>query len=173
MIRRVLPLLALLFGGSLFATPALHHFATSLAEADYNVEAKRLEVALSMNPADLEWVLSRRAGKRISLEHTEGVEELVSEYLRGVFFARLGSGELAKQHWVGLELDPKFAWAYFELELPNGLERVRLTNRIMLRWERDQVNTVNLRVAKEKRTLSFDRRQPSLPLGEEVKPDKD
>lgn len=144
-----------------FAAPAVHHFATSLAEADYNPETKRLEVALSLQSSDLEWVLSRRAEKRVSLETTPKVDELVEAYIKEVFHAKLEGGDAASFTWIGKELEPRVIWIFFELDLPDGLAGVELTNRVLMKWERDQVNTVNLRAKGRNWTLSFDRRQTS------------
>jgi len=162
--RSVLTLFCLLCSGFAFATPVVHHFASSLAEVEYNAETKRLEVALSMAPADLEWVLSRRAEKRVSLEHTDGVDTLVEDYLEEVFRATHPKHGKAPLTWIGKEFEGQLIWLFFELELPHGPKGVELSNRVLLRWERDQVNTVNLRLSGRNRTLTFDRRHTSLPI---------
>ena len=70
------------------ATPAAvaapHPFHVTIAEADYNEESGKLEVALRIyNPGDLEEALGRRAGERVDLERTENVDDLIVAYLRG------------------------------------------------------------------------------------------
>ncbi len=161
---RLLVLCLFLLGSVAYAAPTLHHFATSLAEADYNEDTKQLEVGLSMKPSDLEWVLSRREGKRIDLERTADVDALIQSYLNDVFRITGADCEPVPCTWVGKEVETKVTWLYFEFALPDGLEGVELRNRILMRWERDQVNTVNLNHNGDRRTLTFDRRHSTQAL---------
>lgn len=169
---RILVGLVFLLAAS-FASPALHHYATSLAEADYNTETKSLEVALSLQSSDLEWVLSRRAEKRVSLETTPKVDLLIEAYIKEVLAAKLADGTAASFTWIGKEMEPGVVWIFFELGLPDGLAGVELTNRTFIKWERDQINTVNLRADGRSRTLTFDRRHPSQLLVPGSGDDKD
>jgi len=171
--RRALTFCLLLLWTASLAAPAVHHFATSLTEADYNAETKRVEVALSVMSSDLEWVLSRRAGKRVSLEHTPKVDALLETYLNEVFHAKLKSGDTAVMTWVGKEFETSLVWLFFELDLPKGTQGVRLTNRVLMKWERDQINTVNLRSTGRNRTLTFDRQHATQPLDRERDGDED
>jgi len=163
--RFLLLTVLLLTGAALASPPAAHHFSRTLAEADYNRESKKLEVALSIAPHDLEWVLTQRRGKRVDLERTPGAEDFVLEYLSEVFSIKNAAGDKVDLDWIGMEVHTKVAWLYFEVDLPDGLEKVQLTNRILLRWERDQVNTVNLTDGETRATLTFDRHETRQLLG--------
>ena len=59
--------LALGLGGAAPAAEGVHPFHVTLAEAEYNAESRRLEVALRVyHPLDLETALTRRAGRTSS-----------------------------------------------------------------------------------------------------------
>ena len=164
--NRVAVWIVLLLSCASFVTPsAAHHFARTLAEVDYNAETKKLEVALSIKPSDLEWVLTQRAGKDVDLEHTKGVEDLVAEYLEEMFRVKNKRGQVQDHTWIGMEVHPQVAWLYFEVDLPDGVEKAKLSHRVLFRWERDQVNTVKLRVGDRRETLTFDRRNATQKLG--------
>lgn len=165
MIRLVTLALLVLSTWSFVAPAPVHHFARTLAEVDYNEETHKLEIAMSIKPSDLEWVLTRRAGKPVDLEQTKNAEELVAEYLEEVFRVKNKSGKLRDHIWVGMEVAPQVVWVYFEVDLPDGLSGAKLTHRVLLDWERDQVNTVKLRVGERRETLTFDRRNATQKLG--------
>jgi len=59
--------------------------------------------------------------------------------------------------WVGKEVSSKEAWLYFEISRPQGIEGLKLLNRIFLEIIPDEVNTVRVRHGKQRVTLRFDR----------------
>lgn len=140
------------------ATGAAHPFHVTLAEAEYNVESGRLEVALRIyNPADLERVLGLIAGHRVDLEATPGVDRLIRDYLERQFVVESPDGRPAGLTWVGKEVDLKTAWLYFEVDLPDGPEGVAFRDRLLFEVEPDQVNTINFRSGDRRGTLRFTR----------------
>lgn len=142
-----------------FGLPAsAHPFHITLAEAEYNAETGKLEVALRIyHPTDLEEALSRRAGRRINLEKTEGADDLIMQYLRENFVIEPPGGKPAPLEWVGKEVSLKTAWLYFEVPLPGGPEGVAFRNRLLFDVERDQSNTIVFKQGERRASLRFSR----------------
>jgi hypothetical protein len=64
---------------------AAHKFHTSFAEAAYNARTRSLEVTLRTFPDDLENILGKRSGKRMSLDRKREVEPHIAGLLAGDF----------------------------------------------------------------------------------------
>jgi hypothetical protein len=133
----------------------VHPFHITMAEAEFNPETNRLEVALRVyHPTDLEAALSRRAGAKVDLEKTGKVDDLILAYLREAFVATPeGAKEPARIEWVGKEVSLKTAWLYFEVDLPAGIDGTTFKNRLLFEVERDQANTIVFRDATRRASL--------------------
>lgn len=137
--RGVIALLLCLAAGPLSA----HPFHASVAEAEFNPSTGTLEVALQVHPPDFQRALRRRRpGLRLT---DERLEAEAARYLGEVFRVLTPGGERAPLRWVGLEPGIRATWCYFEFPLPDGLEGIRIDNRIFFEFESRQVNTINLR----------------------------
>ena len=150
---------------------AMHPFHITIAEADYNAESGRLEVALRIyNPGDLEEALGLRAGERVNLETTEGVDDLIAEYLDEHLIVERPDGEKAMIEWVGKEVTVKTAWLYFEIPLPEGPEGSTFTNTLLFEVEPDQANTMVFGRGDNRASLRFTSERRTLTLGEDEEP---
>ena len=134
-----------------------HPFHATYTEVDWNAGKKVLEVALRVQPEDLERVLRARAKRRVNLETTKGVDTLIQQYLGEVFLILPTPAKAKSLRWVGKEVSSKEAWLYFEIPRPEGIENLKLLNRIFLEILPDQVNTVRFREGKKRKTLIFNR----------------
>lgn len=157
-----------LFGLGLLAVLAIttplqaHPFHATYAEVDWNETGKVLEVALRVQPEDLERILSLRAKRRIDIEKTKGVDKLIHKYLTEVFVVEQKGAEqksvnMPTLRWVGKEVSAKEAWLYFEVPRPAGVKDLKMLNQIFFEILSDQVNTVRFRQGKKRITLRFDR----------------
>ena len=133
-----------------------HPFHVSLAEVEWNARSGKLEVAVRVDPFDLERVLQQRAGRLIHLEkETEAqLDVLLRDWVADVFriegraAARGGRRVVARLEWVGHEQTPRFVWLYFELEFPCDVQAFEVTQAMFLDGVSQQVNTVTLRVGR-------------------------
>ena len=141
----------LLLSGSALAHP--RH--ASIAEAEWNAKTGRLEIALQVNPVDLEQALRRIADRPVDLDRSAGIDRLMQKYLRRSFIAKEADGKPAKLVWVGHEVDLKNAWLYFEVPLKKGPENVTFGVAFFLELLPDQTNTINFRVGKLRKSLTF------------------
>jgi len=142
---------------ALAPTAVAHKYYTSLARVEYNAEGKTVEISLRVFADDLELALTRRAGRRVSLERTKDAEQLVLAYLRETFQIRNREGEAKPLRWVGLELRSGVAWLYFEAEMPEGLSGARLRAHVLFELFPEQVNTVSVRYPGARADLVFAR----------------
>jgi len=146
---------------SLGAQPAAHPAHATLAQAEFNARTSSLEVALRIDPFDLERVLTAIEGEPVDLDTTENVDELVVAYLNATFV--LQSAEDAdpfELDWVGKEVFVHTAWLYFELPLERDPAGLLLTNRVLFELPDDQLNTVNFRHGERLKTLRHTRETP-------------
>lgn len=165
MIRATLTLLAtaLLVG---WGSPArAHPYHTTIAEADWNAESGRLEVALRLLPADLERALEAHVGQASpaaapTTDDQATLDDHILGWLGQGFRLIPDGGEPAPILWVGKEVSIEHVWLYFEIPLADGLEGVTIEHRLLLDLEPRQVNTLLLGRGKGRRTLTFRRERP-------------
>lgn len=195
------------------SSSAHHPFHVATAETRWNLETKKLEVSIRCHPIDLETALRRRTGKKIDLDTTENVDQLLTEYLRETFqlhqgplpapapgptpeaalstpnvstdasaketqtdapsaaatatsnaAAKTTDAKLAKLHWVGKEIDMKWAWLYLELEPADMQQELHMTNTILMDVLDDQSNTVIIRLGSQRQSLMFHQKKRTLPF---------
>jgi hypothetical protein len=147
-------MLLLLCAGDFWTTKA-HTFHTSLAQMEYNAQEKSVEISLEVFTNDLEAALSRRNGKKVRLDKTEGAEGLVLAYLQDTLNLKNNRGEIKKLSWVGMESKADAMWLYVEAPMPEGLEGASLRDRLFFESLEDQVNLVHLKYEDKKSDLVF------------------
>ena len=156
--------LGLAFAGQFLADgtngPARHPSHVTIAQAEFNAESASLEVALRIDPFDLEKALTAVAGEPVNLDQTENVDELVVDYLNEAFVLQFDEADPIELNWVGKEVFVHTAWLYFEFTLPDGPDGAQLTNRLLFELQDDQVNTVNYRRGASLKTLHHTLEEP-------------
>ena len=140
------------------APVAAHPYHTTLAEADWNGETNRLEIALRLLPEDFERALSARdRGSKPPADDPGALDDRIVAWLSQDFRVIPNDGEPAPIEWVGKEISIEYVWLYFEIPLPGGLDGVTFEHRLLLDLEPEQVNTLLLRHDGERTTLTFRR----------------
>ena len=148
-----------------------HRFHVSLAQADYNPKTGSLEVALRVNPFDLEDALTRAHGSKVDLDRTPDVDEHIVRYLRERFTLTSPDGERARFEWVGKEDFTLEMWLYFELRVdapagsrPKDLAGHTVSNRLFFELHPEQTNSVTYGRGKSRKSLRFTSAQRSAEL---------
>jgi hypothetical protein len=136
--RALLPLAVVL------CSYAFHGVHMSLTSVDYRSDSKRLEILIALSSQHVEEILSSKSGKRVELDRTTGVEEMVKDYLFRRFSVQNAAGKFITLHWVGMEVKGGNVNLYIEspVESDAGLS---LRNEVLLDWQKDQVNRVLLK----------------------------
>lgn len=149
--------------GSL-AQPALAHpVHLSTAYADYNTTTGRLEISVALDADDAETALSRRTGRRISLEQTPSatLDGLLQAWLAEKFLAVDRHGAPQPLLWVGRELKestPHYTlWLHCEVALPGGPDGARLAHLLLLDEFPRQENVLRVRAGGRECVLVFRR----------------
>ena len=157
-----------------------HPFHISVAEMEYNVVTKRIEVSLKLHADDLESELERLNNVEVDLESAQ-LTDLATAYLDRHFFLlplasvpagaaepkheSLTPGARSKVHFVGSELEKTWIWLYFELELEDLLsaekgQDLAFVNSVLLGLVADQINTVSIRTGQSRHALKMTRKSP-------------
>ncbi|QDT32268.1 DUF6702 family protein [Thalassoglobus polymorphus] len=129
-----------------------HPFHFSSAEMQWNEKSSTFEVALKVDPNDLEQELRRRTKKKLVLEKLDS-NEVVFEYVGEAFQIEMG-GKKLKLKPVGFEVETKSAWIYFEFPVASPLGDLKVTNRL-LQQAPHQTNTLLFRFEKTKTSTQF------------------
>ncbi len=115
--------LLLLFIAGIIAIPSAsagHPFHSTYTEMDWNQVSGRFEVVLQLPGLQIDDELSRLHKRRINLETAEDSERLLQEYIKSRFSVTGKGLDQCRLHWVGMEIDGRNVWAYFEVELSGG-----------------------------------------------------
>ena len=164
----LLALLLLLVSNA--APTSAHPSHTTVSEAEFNAETGRLEVALRLAPEDLEAVLSLRESRKLVLErepHKE-LEKLCAAYLSETF--RIEPKIEDGLELVGLELEAREVWLYFELPVSSPATEAVLVVEILMELHAQQLNTVYVRSGESRRAVTFSTVSRSRPLRDLIEP---
>jgi len=161
-----------------FGASLAHELHRSETTADYDAAAGSLQVACRLDSFDLEFALSLREERLVSLESTQDVEGLVEAYAREHFLLSV-RGERRPFAWVGMELERRDAWLYFEFpDLPEWTG-ARVTQGLLFDVNPTQENRLTLRHAGERYTVQLTPEAPraelpaALPKRERASRDRD
>ena len=131
------------------ATARAHPIHSSYAEADYRRDPDRLEISIRLFADDAEEMLTKRAGKKISLAKTPAaeVDALLFAIVRTAFVVKSPAGDAQPLEWVGRELTDRdeHLWLYVRCPMPGGVAGARFANRLLRDTFSDQINSVRVR----------------------------
>ena len=169
---------AIIFLISMVASASAHPFHVSFAEVDWNPDSGVLEVAIKMDPNDLERAVREHCKKRIDIDSSDA-ELRIADYVRQNFTIRpaiskvvdkaigkkqrsetRASDDLRRAHenpelrWVGREIDTSSAWLYFEIVTKKSPDGMEIKNTLLANTERPS-NTVLVRFNKRSTTMTF------------------
>ena len=134
---------------------AAHTFHTSLMHIEYDEQEQLIEISIQVFTNDLEYILSRRSGKKVRLDRTPDAGQLTLTYLNEAVNLKNGDGRVKILSWVGMEPEADAVWLYVETKMPDGLEGIEIRNRLLFELVRDQVNRVHIKYGERKDDLVF------------------
>lgn len=138
------------FAFSLVNPATAHPIHTSYAEVDFRPALGKLEIALRLFTDDMEAVLSKRTGRKVTLASasTPEIEALLQDYLRETFVVKPpGRGAAWLLKVVGRELKEKgqYLWVFLECPWSGDSEGVRVEHRVLRDLFPDQLNSILVR----------------------------
>ena len=120
-----------------------HPYHESLAEMEWNQQQQAWEISIKVLPEELERALELGQSKRINLDKTPGVDQIILGYLHRVITIKSVGDDIEikpKLEWVGKEVNYKAAWLYVRLE--GAPPPVDVSFRLFFELENSQVNRV-------------------------------
>ncbi|ADV62808.1 hypothetical protein Isop_2230 [Isosphaera pallida ATCC 43644] len=178
-VRLLAALVAVALGGAVAAfwrVPAAansdhrgHPFHVTIAEVEYNPETNRFEVALRVDPLDLQQALAKRLKQpERDLERIENLQDHLNGYVADHFriVGADGSSPANPLSWVGHEIDVKTAWLYFEITAPDRTapDSCIVAQTMFQELEPNYVHTINYAHGRLRTTLRLTYEQPRAPL---------
>lgn len=161
---RLLAVLICLLGSA--SVVEAHSVHQSTAEVEYNARTHKLEVSLTVFINDLELALIRQSERLMSFEKTPAKEfdAEIQTYLAKMFVVTGADGKAAKLEWLGRELDEDTSKTrdpavtlFFEVPLPQGVDRAMLQQAVFCDLFQDEVNLVQVRSGGRKVEMQFEK----------------
>ncbi|MDX5443685.1 MAG: hypothetical protein LPJ89_07900 [Hymenobacteraceae bacterium] len=131
-----------------------HDYHVSLAEAKWNSQSQRYEVALKVFTDDLQAALSRKTGKEVKLKNSPETQAQIEQYLKQHFWLEVKNGIKHTGTVIGFEEEADVTWIYFEIKAP-AARQFRWHNSVFVEQYPDQVNILNLSVNNKMHSLLF------------------
>ena len=120
----------------------LHRFHTTLTRIDYNQDEKLYEISIRLFTHDLVPLLERRSGKRVDLEKTFNVDEMIQGYLAENFVLTDKKGAVKQLKWIGKEVETDSIRVFVESPATENLEGYKLKNTLFFESFPEQSNLV-------------------------------
>lgn len=148
------------------ALASAHPFHITVVELEYNPETRRAEIALQVDPRDLEHALTLDFGRRVSVDRDRDVDRLILGYLTEHFRLRRWRNHdppapLARLTFVGKEVELRSVWIYFEAHLDGDLHDHELAIDLFRELNPDQIHTVRLRQGVHQQGFTLNAEDPT------------
>jgi hypothetical protein len=141
-----------------------HDFHSSLADMQYNQQAKAFQVSLTLFADDTENALTKFSGKKYllgGLGKDRSPDAVLTAYLQKNFQLINKKNEVLPISYIGKEVSLETVKVYFEIPFKGSLKGCSLRNTIMFELFSDQSNIVNLQKDDKKKSFAF---QPEKPV---------
>jgi hypothetical protein len=132
-----------------------HPIYVSTTDIDYNQKAKTLEIAIKVFSDDLGEALSKEQGTTVEIatdrEH-KNATALITEYLRKNFVIELNGKPRDFKYLLRKKANEDFYAIWILLEVPKvrSIKSLKLTNNILIDYNKGQQNYVKFREDKSK-----------------------
>ncbi|MBX7221873.1 MAG: hypothetical protein K1Y36_18110 [Blastocatellia bacterium] len=137
------------------ATVSAHKFHASFTQMEFNRQEKSVEIAIRLFSDDFTEILSRRAGKHISLDVSKEAEKAAFAYVSEKLEIKNRQGVSLKPVWVGMEPQVDTTWVYLEIPLADGFSGATIRNQLFFDLFEDQTNVIGFKESTKKADLIF------------------
>lgn len=138
-----------------------HKFYTSLTQVEYNSKTQSAEVIMNLFTDDIEVAVSAYHKQRIK-SSDQNFKSLCYQYLDAKFQVLDAENRILKNEYVGLEFNRDMVSVFFEIKVPQGLNKVKLKQTTLLEAFTEQTNIVNLKNGKGKTSLVYKAGTPDI-----------
>ncbi len=144
-----------IFTATGFSLPSAHRYHTSLTRLDFNAQEKIFEISIRLFTHDLTQFLEQKTGKRIDLEKTPGIDQMIFNYVNENFVLKNRKEETKKLKFIGKELDIDAVLIYLETSSEDSPKNFTLQNTLFFESFPEQVNLVIANYEGKKADLLF------------------
>lgn len=142
----------------LMQSGAWHNFHSSLADMEYNPQAKAFQVSLTLFADDTENALTKFSKRKYllgGLGKDRKPDAVLTTYLQQNFQLINKKKQVLPIHYIGKEVFLEVVVVYFEIPFKGRLKDYLLKNTIMFELFDDQSNIVNLQKEGKKKSFAF------------------
>jgi hypothetical protein len=140
-----------------------HPYHDSLAEMDYREECACFEIAIRLDPLDIEATLQRQLGEPLPLEAAR-MQAALQRYIAQKF-ELLVDGKPASLAFIGSEADVRGAWVFLKsgsLNTPSSGAPLQLRNELLMEADSSQINRVLVRNGRGRASLRYSHADPRV-----------
>ncbi|AXT50967.1 peptidase E [Aquimarina sp. BL5] len=137
----------------------LHKFYVSVTQIEYNEEQKSLQIISRIFIDDIEEVLRKRYDETIELV-SEKQEAKVDQYLSTYLNQKLVitvNGQEVFFNFLGKEYDNDLVLCYLEVENVTSLEKITVSNQVLMDFFDEQQNIVHVKKGKNRKSLILEK----------------
>lgn len=134
-----------------------HQQKEGLTTVAFNPRSGNMEIAHRFYIHDAEHAVKKIIGKNVDLIADAATRRRFGGYVENHFAVRLDSGEVARLHYVGHEIEGKFFWVYQELPMQKNDALAAVRARFLFEIWPQQRNIVNVERGGDVTSLRFDR----------------
>ena len=155
-IRRLLPIFWLSLWG--IQTSNGHPVHATFAEAQWNHKTTEIEVSLRLRGMDLESAISKTTGKKVDLEKSTNIDQLIEDYLAKNFYVISPTEKKIYAQYLDKDVGITNTWVFFSFKVggDQNIESFKIRNTIFFDDLEGQKNVIEYRMGKFKKIISFE-----------------
>jgi hypothetical protein len=131
-----------------------HKYFFSITEMEWQADAKQFEVVVDLSTHDLEYALSALNNQSIHVEHPE-FETQTRKWLTKHLILKQ-TGKTIPLRWIGQQSTHKQVSLFLKSAIIDPSKPFTITNTLLTNLFSKQVNTLNISMLDQNKTLTFD-----------------
>ena len=144
-----------LFGYFLFLGNSFHPLYISVSTLHYNSSEEQLEITIKVFIDDMEEGLNQHFSQsfNLGLENELTIaDSLIALYMGEKLDVAINDTPVGIK-FLGKELDGQVVWLYLEGALKNPIQKIQVSNELLMETFKEQTNLINMRIGQEKRSF--------------------
>ena len=127
-------------------------------QAQWNHKTKKLKFLLDSEGMDLESAISKTTGKKVDLEKSTNIDQLIEEYLAKNFYVISPTEKKIYAKYLDKDVGITNTWVFFSFKVggDQNIESFKIRNTIFFDDLEGQKNVIEYRMGKFKKIISFE-----------------